>query len=479
MGENFLLTVTELLEATNGTVYGIREKDFQNIGCTSVATDTRNVTENSLFVPLIGEKQDGHNYVQKAKELGASIIFISKSSVSTFQDVYDSVNSDGVVLILVENTLHALQKAAAMYVKKFPLLKKIAITGSNGKTTLKECVGSVLAQKYTVIMNVGNLNSETGLPLSMFTIRKEHEVGIFEMGMNRRGEIKELADVFFPDVALITNIGTAHIGILGTKDVIAEEKKQIFANFTSSSVGYVFEDDDYVDFLKQGVNGSIRTYGRKSIDGITKVQKNGLMGSFITYNDSIINFPLVGEHNVNNALGAICVGKHFNVSTSDIKKGLESVKPLFGRSEILHGKPTIIQDCYNGSYESMSASLDFFNQLDWNGGKIAILGDMLELGDKSYELHEKALNMAFTSEIDTILLVGSAFTEVYNSSLYASEGKTVYCTGKTDDDSISRFAITMNSIISDKDIILVKGSRGIRLERLIEQLQVKEVKHDK
>ncbi len=465
MGEKLLLTVQELLNATKGKLYSICSCE----GFESVVTDSRNVSNNSLFIPLIGEMQDGHKYVVKAFENGASIALVQESSMREFESIYKTLRDNDKTLIIVENTLKALQDAAALFVKKFPHLKKVAITGSNGKTTAKECIGSVLAQKYSVITNVGNLNSETGLPLSMFTITKEHEIGVFEMGTNRRGEIKEITDVFSPDVALITNIGTAHIGILGTQQQIAEEKKEIFSNFTPSCTGYVFEDDPFTDFLKKDVIGTVNTYGVKSTSGIESVELSGLSGSTIFYQGKKILFPLIGKHNAQNAIAAIAIGQHFGLKANEIKKGLENIKPLFGRSEILEGEPTIIQDCYNGSFESMSASLDFLHNLDWKGKKIAFLGDMLELGNQSYDLHTKVLKSAIESPIEVFALVGENFSKAY-SSIKEEHNKVVFCIESTDDDNIIELCNNVKKEINPNDIVLFKGSRGIRLERAISTL---------
>ena len=222
--EESLLSLDEVLLAAKGVLLN---KEVPETFCfTSVVTDSRQVSAGGLFVPLLGEKQDGHTYIPQALEKGATVVFVVKDKaketdyVSLFVKRYPTV-----FFVAVENTLYALQHIACMYVKKFPKLIKIGITGSNGKTTTKEILAHLLSEKYSVIMNQGNLNSETGLPLSVFAIREYHEVGIFEMGMNRRGEISELASVLLPDVGVITNIGTAHIGILGSKDAIAEEKK--------------------------------------------------------------------------------------------------------------------------------------------------------------------------------------------------------------------------------------------------------------
>lgn len=468
MGTN-LLTVKQLLSATNGTFFNTdfaNDKSVLDKFCTNVVIDSRNVTENSLFIPLIGENQDGHTYVEKAVNSGATMVLVQESSVEEFRSVYSAANA---IIIIVKNTLTALQNAAAFYAKQFTNLKRIAITGSNGKTTAKECIASVLKQKYNVINTIGNLNSETGLPLSMFTIRKEHEVGVFEMGMNREGEISELANVFFPELAVITNIGTAHIGILGTKDNIAEQKKQIFSNFTQDNVGFVFEDENYFDFLQKDVAGSIVAYGKKSNSNIQDVADYGIFGSKITYKNTEINFPLIGSYNVNNACAAIAIAEKLGLSEGEIKKGLESIEPLFGRGEILKGNPTIIQDCYNGSFESVSASVDFFANLEWDSKKIVILGDMLELGEQAIDLHSRLLDKVLASKFDEIICIGETYSSVLENN--NTKNVLVKSTAKSDDNSVLELIESLKDSVKSSDIILIKGSRGMKLERTVPMLQ--------
>ena len=260
-----LMTIPQLVDAVHGMC--ICNFNHEN-GFSSVATDSRNVLPGSLFVPLLGEFQDGHSFIPKALEAGATIVFVDQAHRDGSGSLYSVLAKRyDAAIILVENTLRALQNAAQKYVSFFPELVKIGITGSSGKTTTKEIVGSVFSEKYSVIMNEGNLNSETGLPLSVFRIRKEHEVGIFELGMNRKGEISEIAHVLSPSLALITNIGTAHIGILGTQRAIAEEKKCIFENFSDTGVGFIPENDVWTDFLSGIPRGSVRFFGPESTDG--------------------------------------------------------------------------------------------------------------------------------------------------------------------------------------------------------------------
>lgn len=473
--KNTLLTVSDLLFAVHGSIFGHTDCLNGEMDCKysffSVTTDSQTVCANSLFVPLVGETQDGHRYVEQAVQKGASIIFVQESSLAEYRAVYESLSTHvSLCIIIVKNTLYALQNAAAAYIQKFPALKKIAITGSSGKTTTKECVVAVLSERYAVIMNEGNRNSETGLPLSAFTIRNKHEIAVFEMGMNHRGEIKELSDVFFPQIALITNIGTAHIGILGTQNAIAEEKKQIFANFNSNCIGFLPEDEIYRDFLVKDVPGTMNTYGLETTTGIEGVKNMGISGSDILYKGEVIHFPLSGSYNVQNALAAICLGQEFNLSAVEIKKGLEAVRPLFGRSQILKGSPTIIQDCYNANYESMSVALDFIFSLEWSAKKILVLGDMLELGASSDRMHDDIVKLAFASDAAALFFIGEAFSAAVQRVGNYGE-KKVFFTKTIDDKTLTQMITTEKKLFAAEDLVLLKGSRGIQLERVVPLIQ--------
>ena len=258
-----LLVLEDVISSADG-IHLLGGGDF----CfTSVQTDSRSVVQGSLFVPLIGEKQDGHKYIPQAVEKGASAVLIClknyEADPSFFTEI--SLKAPNVYFIGVQNTLTALQKIAGRYVEKFPDLIKIGVTGSSGKTTTKEIAASILRQKYNVITNEGNLNSETGLPLSVFKIRSEHTAGIFEMGMNRWDEIGEIAAVLKPRFAIVTNIGTAHIGILGSRQRIAEEKSKVFSHFNGFGTAFIPKNDDFADFLASQVDGNVVFYGPDAI----------------------------------------------------------------------------------------------------------------------------------------------------------------------------------------------------------------------
>jgi UDP-N-acetylmuramoyl-tripeptide--D-alanyl-D-alanine ligase len=465
VADALLMTVDQLVGAVNGTCLC----NYSGInGFSSVATDSRKVLPGSLFVPLMGEFQDGHTYIPKALELGASVIFVDAAHGEGSASLLYSLGKQySASVIMVPNTLLALQDAARAYLAGFPHLRKIGITGSSGKTTTKEIVGSIFAQRYRVVMNEGNLNSETGLPLSVFRVRKEHEIGVFELGMNRRGEIAEIARVLSPSLALITNVGTAHIGILGSQAAIAEEKKSVFAFFSNDCAGFVPEDDAWREYLCAVERGTVHTFGRRSTEGFAGSEDLGIDGTMIRYEGEEIQFRLPGKYNLTNALGAIALARHSGLTPKEIKAGIESVKPLFGRAEVFRGRMTVMLDCYNANPDSMENALDFCGSLDWKGKKIYVLGSMLELGAESGAAHRAVCAQAARSGADCVFLYGDEMTQA---------GMTVDW-GNTDVrffSNIEDLSRAINERVSPGDFVFIKGSRGMALERVCPALDPKE-----
>ncbi len=464
-----LLTLSDVLKAVSGICLGATDDTSDSYGCfSSVATDSRKVKEGSLFVPLIGENQNGHIYISAAIEKGATVVFIEKNEYNSAKAKYVEMASlhKNVAFVVTENNLYALQRAAAMYVDSFPKLIKIGVTGSSGKTTTKEILVSILSQKYAVIANEGNLNSETGLPLSVFNIRKEHEVGVFEMGMNRVDEIGELSRVLRPKYAVITNIGTAHIGILGSRENIASEKKKIFSQFDSNSFAYIPKNDDFCTFLSEGVKGSIIYYGSDDDASIVFEKDLGLEGIQFRVDGVSMKLGIPGMYNYRNACAAIKVALSLGLSPLEIKKGVEAMKSIFGRCEVLREKYTIIQDCYNANPDSMEKAIDFCSLVKYDGKKIFVLGDMLELGKDSNAEHALIGKQAASSTADILIFVGTEMESGYKCAKEANTTKKIlYFNGK-DDVVMQNICDIILKIASAGDLILLKASRGMGLERL-------------
>ena len=282
-----LLSLDSLLAAVNGTIAGNARSDF-SFGY--VVTDSRFVSAGAMFVPLIGEAQNGHKYIPQAIEAGATVVLANKSDYEQNSAFYKELEASGklaaVTLILVENTLYALQAAAKAYAAKVAgNMIRVSITGSSGKTTTKEMLVAVCKKHFgdeAVAYTKGNFNSETGLPLSMFQIRGDEKIGIFEMGMNRKNEIGEISDVWQSQYGIITNIGTAHIGLLGSRQNIAEEKRKSFDYIPADGAAFVPAMDDFADFCTQKVAGKVVKFGASipaKESGVTFLEDLGLNGT--------------------------------------------------------------------------------------------------------------------------------------------------------------------------------------------------------
>ncbi len=459
-----LLTLEKLLDSVNG----IHVLGTENFYFSSVQTDSRLVEKNTLFVPLIGENQDGHKFIPQAIEKGASVIFICLKNYENDGKFFVELSqkAPNVNFIAVENTLTALQKAAGCYVEKFPHLIKIGITGSSGKTTTKEILVSILSQKYKVIANKGNFNSETGLPLSVFNIRSEHECGVFEMGMNRQNEIAEIASVLKPRFAIITNIGTAHIGLLGSQENIANEKAKIFNYFNGFGTGVIPFDDKWTEFLKDKIEGKVVLYGQDT-ETVKFIADLGLSGTKFTIGGIETILPLPGKYNYKNALGAISLAQVLGVSSEQIATGISSLKSVFGRNEIIEGDYTIIQDCYNANPDSMEKSIDFASSVQTpnNAKKIFVLGDMLELGKNSEFQHKKIGELALNSNVDFVIFIGTEMKVAFEAFNCSTSKKSIFIEGNSQT-AMQQASDAIKEIAPKNSIILIKGSRGMGLERI-------------
>lgn len=435
-------------------------------GFSSVSIDSRAVKEGSLFVALPGERSDGHDFVKEAFSNGAVAAIVERKKYASL-GLQDTSVVSGKTVIAVDDTLAALQSAAKLYLEKFPSLLKIGITGSAGKTTTKEMAAAIIGCEKNTVANPGNFNSDSGLSLSVFAVRPCHEVGIFEMGMNRKGEMADLAGVLNPDIALITNIGSAHIGILGSKQAIAKEKKNIFSRLGEKGIALIPEDSGFRDFLAEDIRGKVSFYGEESIAGLGGCFDRGLNGSEIVLDGQSINLALPGRHNLANAVAAIAIAQKIPVSTAAVKKGLESVKPLFGRGEIMHGSITVVRDCYNSNLESLTAAINFCDSVEWPGRRIYVIGEMLELGDASHGAHVEMGRLLAASKADAVYFFGKetgAALEAFTSCPYENGAKSkVRFFHTCDMEELMREA---GSFACRGDLVLLKGSRGCALERL-------------
>ena len=453
--EFVLMDFHELSVAVGGELYVFRDSGVS--GFSSVGIDSRTIVPGSLFVALPGESSDGHDFLEAAFSNGAVIAMVERGKLDAALEI---AKAAGKAVVAVGDTLRGLQDAARAYLEKFPGLLKIGITGSSGKTTTKEITAAIISTERNTVASRGNYNSETGLPLSVFEVRPEHEVGVFELGMNRVGEMADLAAVLRPDIALVTNTGSSHIGLIGSRRGIAEEKKAIFSRLGENGLAIIPGDSEFRDFMAEGVAGRVSFHGEKSLPGFGGAKSLGLDGSEIVWEGQKIAFALPGRHNVANALCAIAIACEVPVGIAAIKKGLESVRPMFGRGEVMRGRATVIRDCYNSNPESLEGAVGFCDDVDWPGRRIYVIGSMLELGEISRAAHNCMGRLLANSKADMVYLFG----EETASAVAVLEAKgTVKFLHTCDMDELIR---EVDAGKKDGDLVLLKGSRGCALERL-------------
>lgn len=453
----------EIAKATNGR---LQTRSSVNRPVLSVSIDSRNASSGSLFIPLVGTQADGHDYIGEAAQRGSTVSLLNRHRWRAWQERFETLAKErGLGFIVVEDTLRALQDLAEFHLDRFSNLVRIGITGSNGKTTTKEIVGSILSHVDNTVINEGNLNSETGLPLSAFRVDATHRFAVFEMAMNHEGEMEDLARIVRPAYALITNIGTAHIEFIGSKDRIALEKKYIFQHFSGREKGFLYEGEPYFDALAEGVRGEIIPFGPKSTEGFSGSKDLGLDGTAIDWEGLQVRFPLFGYHNLLNALAAITLTTNLGADTHTVKNGLEETKPLFGRSQIIRGGITVIQDCYNANPDSMEMVLDFVSNLIWSGRKVVVLGSMLELGAETAQAHVQVARKVETLKIDMCFLFGAEMEEAFVELKEQNMKVWFYWT-----DDFDALLAELTGKVKGGDVVLLKGSRGVQLERLVEPL---------
>lgn len=411
-----------------------------------ISTDTRSIKENSIFFALKGDNFDGNKFAEKAIENGAKYAVISDEKFK-LNDKY----------ILVDDTLIALQELAKFHRNQLTI-PIIGITGSNGKTTTKELMKSVLAEKYNVFATHGNLNNHIGVPLSLLSINKEHEIAIIEMGANHQKEIDFLANICNPDCGLITNIGKAHLEGFGGIEGVQKGKMELFQNLKSRNKQiFVNVDDERLNNKKEEYNPI--TYGTENCDYKGEVTSTT---PFIFVNvrykneEFEIKSQLIGTYNFNNIMAAVVIGDYFDLSSEQIKTGLEGYLPSNNRSQLVkQGSNKIILDCYNANPSSMKEAISNLVKTDYEN-KLFILGDMLELGEESEKEHKEIITLLKKEKLKGIL-VGDEFKK-YNNSDYL-----VFDTNLQ-----AKYFLRDNK--RENTLILLKGSRGIKLETILEVL---------
>ena len=412
----------------------------------NVCTDTRKITKGCLFFALKGGNFNGNLFAEDALEKGAQYVVVDEETI-VLKDSY----------VLVDDVLNTLQELAKHH-RNYLGLKIIALTGSNGKTTTKELINSVLKKKYNTVATIGNLNNHIGVPLTLLSMDNTTEIGIIEMGANHLKEIEFLCSIAQPDFGYITNFGKAHLEGFGSIEGVIKGKSELY-NYLNDNDKLIFvntNDDTQIKQLKDYKNAYAFGTNSKNCD-IEFVEANPFV--IAKYENKTIKSQLIGAYNFNNISAAIAIGKYFKVSTNDIKDAIENYVPENNRSQIINkGSNKIILDAYNANPTSMIAALKSFEKQQ-DTFKIAILGDMFELGKEAKKEHQYIADLASTMPFSHLILIGKNF----NKTKIVSPKVSVF-------KSFQEFKTSFDVSQLDKATLLIKGSRGMALERVLEML---------
>ena len=451
------MTLREITAACGGTYFGDPESTAKEVS--SVVIDSRKVTQDSLFVAIRGARVDGHTFIPQTIEAGA-LCALSEEPLGEVTFPY----------ILVDSCTQALKDLAEHYRKSLDI-KVVGISGSVGKTSTKEMIATVLSQKYNVLKTEGNFNNEIGVPLTIFNLREEHEIAVLEMGINHFGEMTRLAKMARPDICVITNIGVAHMELLGSRDGILKAKTEMF-QYMNPNGTIIFNGDDDKLITYSPENGITPIYfglGENSSYRAEQIANNGLRGTNATFVTPKSKFSahisIPGEHMVHNALAGIAVGYALGMSDAEIKAGIEALKPLAGRNHLIETNTyTIIDDCYNANPISMKASIDVLSKADTR--TVAILGDMGELGAKEKEMHYDVGQHTATAGIHVLICIGTLSEELARGAKETGCNIQIYHYPDQE-----HFFAEMSSILEKNDTILVKASHAMAFEKIVKKLE--------
>jgi len=433
-----------------------------------VSTDSRNITKGNLFVALVGEHFDGHDFLKTAVAAGASGVVIQRDR----KGKVNSLPSD-VTVLRVDDTLKALGDIARYWRMKFKV-PVVAITGSSGKTTTKEMVATVLGQTKTVLKNEGNLNNLIGLPLTLFRLDARHEAVVLEMGTNRRGEIRRLTEIAEPDIGIITNVGSAHLEGLKSLEMIREEKGALFNTMAGRGVAVINIDDPNLSHWGERWAGRKITFGiRRPADvyaeHITHEGEKGTIFTLVAGKTSReITVATIGNHNIYNALAAAAAARACGIPFDKICRGLMSFRPVPGRMEVhrLKNGAFIINDAYNANPASVGEALKTLRELKGESRSVVVLGDMLELGDQSERLHEDIGRMIGETGVGKVFLRGQFARAVAQGAMKKGlRGDQIHF-----DLSPEEITESLRRGLGEGDWVLVKGSRRMKMEEVVQEI---------
>ena len=450
-------TVAEVLAATQAVLDGaVFQETFSG-----VSTDTRTLEPGNLFVALSGDRFDGHRFLKQAVKAGAFGVLIGRTA--TVQDV-----PAGITVFRATDTLEAFQGLAKFHRQRYTI-PVIAITGSNGKTTTKDLTAAILASRWRVLKTEANYNNEIGLPKTLLSLDSVHQAAVVEMGMRGAGQIRALCEIAAPTIGIITNVSETHIELLGSLENIARAKRELVESIPASGTVILNADNSYVLAMREQAVGHIVTYGL-GLDADVRaeqIEPGQETTKFVCHTQQgvfAVDLPAIGRHNVYNALAAIAAGLAMGLVPQEIQAGISSFATTAMRLyKIAVGGYTILNDTYNASPASMAAAIDALGSIAV-GRRVAVLADMLELGDIAVSAHRQIGEKLANEKIDVLVTVGDLAQHI---AAAAKEKGLVVAVACTDHAAAQR---ELNRLLKPGDTILVKGSRGMKMEQIVEYL---------
>ncbi|MBN2039897.1 MAG: UDP-N-acetylmuramoyl-tripeptide--D-alanyl-D-alanine ligase [Spirochaetes bacterium] len=459
MRVEFQTTAGLISDWTGGTlIQGERDMRID-----SISTDSRDIEKGSLFVPIVGEKFDGHDFIHDLVKDSRISAYLTMRNEACYTE------NSGVAAIQCNDTLAAYGMLAYQH-RKSMQTKIIAITGTNGKTTTKELVWSILEKKYSTLKNEKNYNNEIGVPYTLLGLKKKHEWAAIELGMNHPGEIDRLSRISRPDVALITNIGEGHLEYLGSIENVAEAKAEILNGMKNGSTIILNRDTDYYDLLEAKAAGAglnVLTFGlSENSDVRPDAYELNSSSIKIRYNNEEYAVPLFGIHNVYNVMAAIAAAEFIGIEKGFIKEAFDNFKNVDMRSQVIDAGYTIINDSYNSNPLSARYAVQSLHKIFPGRKKIAILSDMKELGEKSEKYHAELGKLIAETGIDLLMTWGEMSENITASAVKNGMNGNIAVHFKEKDELI-RFA---KKSIEINNVVLIKGSRSMKMEEVVEAL---------
>lgn len=459
------MTLNELLEGTRGQALATYGTEF-----TGVSTDGRVNNTGKIFFALKGEKYDAHDFIEQAVTSQARALVVQRGLAELKLPA-----GAALTIVRVADTLAALQSLGHFWRKKSSA-KVIGITGTNGKTTTKEFTAQIIASKYPTWFSKGSFNNHFGVPISLLGLEPEHRVGIFEMGMNHPGELKTLVEIADPDVTLVTMVGRGHLEGMGSIEGVAKEKESVYRYSRPDSLRVFNLDNPYTKDMMARVSKGSRTLTFSSFDAKADVQLKETLSTLdylevsgrIGQEPGKARVPVFGRQNIHNIMGAASLALACGVEASLIWKSLASLKTTWGRNQIvaLKSGARMIFDGYNANPESMGAVVENLSRLSVKGKKIFVLGEMLEMGETASDLHEELGAKVGESGADHVWFVGPHKEDFARGVRRTAFNKTLVITDSYEEE----LALELARMLEPNDIILVKGSRGMKLERVVSAL---------